>query len=385
MKYPFLDLGKVNEEYAQDLIQASTRVIHSGRYIGGEEVASLEREISDYLSVPYVVAVSNGLDALRLILRAYVLLGDFKPGDEVLVPANTYIASVLAITDAGLVPKFVDADAETLNLDTSLLEAHINSRTRGIMPVHLYGRVCWDETLAGVIQKHGLKVIEDCAQAFGADSSVPGLYGTSKAGSLGHAAGMSFYPTKNIGALGDAGAIATHSQEIAQAVRALANYGSDTRYHNIYQGFNCRMDPIQAAMLRVKLPMLEQENAARRERAKIYNSRLKSPLIVKPNLTSFGVDQVWHQYVIRVRDGKRDALKEALTLEGVGTDVHYPTPPHLQPCYAAFSHLSLPVAEQLSHEVLSLPITTTTSLEETTEIAAILNRTAQSLYYTDET
>ena len=323
LKYPFLDLGRVNEPYADELVAAAERVIRSGRYIGGPEVEAFERDLSSYTGAPFAIGVSNGLDALRLILRAYREMGVLNDGDEVIYPANTYIASVLAISDAGLTPVPVDIDERTMNIDTDLLEEAVTDRTRAIMTVHLYGRVSWDDTLVRVARRHGLKVIEDCAQALGA---------------LGDAAGISFYPTKNVGALGDAGAVLTHDEELARTVRSLANYGSDRRYHNIYCGFNCRLDPIQAAMLRVKLPHINAENANRFARALAYRRTIDRQDVILPMMTNEVNDCVWHQYVIRVPADRRGSFMREMEKEGIGTDVHYAVPPHLQPCYATLAH-----------------------------------------------
>lgn len=373
MKYPFLDLGTVNEPYADELIAAAERVIRSGRYIGGPEVEAFESQLGEMLGAPYIIGVSNGLDALRLILRAYCETGVFKQGDEIIYPANTYIASVLAISDAGFVPVPVDVDVKTMNLDTSLLESAVTPRTRGIMAVHLYGRVAWDEALVECACRHGLKIIEDCAQALGARTLAKGLHDLPHAGALGDAAGISFYPTKNVGALGDGGAVVTHDAELARTVRALANYGSETRYHNIYKGFNCRLDPLQAAFLQVKLPHLDSENADRFARALAYQRTISHPDIILPYMSSEVTDNVWHQYVIRVTGGKRDRLREKLAERGVGTDIHYAVPPHCQPCYSEMDHGPLPVTEQLAGEILSLPIATGTSVADAAEIARIIN------------
>ena len=373
MKYPFLDLTAVNAPYMDEMAAAAERVIRSGRYVGGEEVARLEAEIGERLGAPFVVGVSNGLDALRLILRAYVETGVMKPGDEVIYPANTYIASVLAISDAGLVPVAVDVDETTMNIDTSLIEEAITERTRGIMTVHLYGRVAWDERLVDISRRHNLKIIEDCAQAFGARTLSAGLFASRHAGALGDAAGISFYPTKNIGALGDAGAVVTHDENLARTVRALANYGSDRRYHNIYRGFNCRLDPIQAVMLRVKLPRIDDENADRFARALAYQRTITNPAVTLPYISREINDNVWHQYVIRVPAGLRDSFRQQLEGKGVGTDIHYAVPPHLQPCYTDMKHGLLPVTERLAAEVVSLPIAGALSVADTAEIGRIIN------------
>lgn len=373
MRYPFLDLAKVNAPYITELEEAALRVVRSGRYVGGPEVEAFEAELSSMTGAPYIIGVSNGLDALRLILRSYMVLGRLHEGDGVIVPANTYIASVLAITDAGLRPVLVEPDPTTLNLDTRKAAEAVGPDTRAIMPVHLYGRVCWDDRLATLAREKNLIVIEDVAQAIGARATTQGLNGGRMAGTLGDAGAFSFYPTKNTGALGDAGAVATADPELAHTVRALANYGSDTRYHNIYAGFNCRLDPLQAAMLRVKLPHTERENADRFARALAYHRTIDRPDIIKPLMSPAVTDCAWHQYVVRVTGGKRDLMQRLLKAEGVGTDIHYATPPHQQPCYARLDHGPLPITERLAAEVLSLPIATGTTVEDAAEIARIIN------------
>lgn len=374
MRYPFLDLAKVNEPYYDELVRAAERVIRSGRYIGGEEVEAFETELSQMLKAPYIIGVSNGLDALRLILRAYIQLGVFKDGDEVIYPANTFIASVLAISDAGLVPVPVDIDERTLNIDTSLIEAAVTERTKAIMPVHLYGNIVWDDMLVNIARRYSLKIIEDSAQALGAYGSQCGLHESSFAGALGDAGAISFYPTKNVGALGDAGAVVTFDGELARVVRTLANYGSDRQYHNIYRGFNCRIDPIQAAMLRVKLPYLAKENSDRTERALAYQNTIDREGIYLPHITHEKYDQVWHQFVIRVVNHKRDRFREMLEREGVGTAIHYAVPPHKQPCYSGMAHGDLSVTERIADELVSLPIATGTSVADAMEIGRVINR-----------
>ncbi|MCM1052225.1 MAG: DegT/DnrJ/EryC1/StrS family aminotransferase [Paenibacillus sp.] len=375
VKYPFLDLRYANEPYMDELIQAAERVIRSGRYIGGPEIDAVEESLSHLTGARYAIGVSNGLDALKLIIRAYVEMGIFNRGDEIIVLANTYIASMLAISDVGLTPVPVDVDIRDMNLDFSLIESAVSPLTRGIMTVHLYGRVAWNTMLMEMARKYNLKIIEDCAQAIGAMAVIPGLNGTLQAGSLGDAAAFSFYPTKNIGALGDAGAVTTGDKKLAETIRALANYGSDRRYHNIYRGYNCRMDPLQGAMLNVKLKHVADENADRFARALAYSRNIKRGDIVLPLMSDTVTDNVWHQYVIRILDGKREHIRHRLREEGVETDIHYPTPPHLQPCYAsALRHRPLPVTEQLSNEILSLSIGPGTSVKDASEIAEILNK-----------
>lgn len=376
IKYPFLDLATVNQRYAAAMHDAAVHVIDSGRYIGGETVISFERQMAEMVGAPFCVGVSNGLDALRLILLAWQELGRLHKGDGIIIPANTYIASVLAAVQAGLRPVLVDPDPLTHNLTAETIEraCDADNSIKAVMPVHLYGRVVWDRNIAAAVMRRNLLAVEDAAQAIGAIAVSPGLFDSRKAGALGHAAAFSFYPTKNIGAVGDAGGVVTHSKELADAVRALANYGSDTRYHNIYCGLNCRLDPIQAAMLSVKLPDTQGANARRFERAVAYNNVISHPLVIKPLISPQVTDSVWHQYVIRVTGGRRDDMRRYLAAQGVATDIHYPVPPHLQPCFKTLVHGPLPVTEQLAAEVLSLPISDCTTVADAAAIARILNR-----------
>lgn len=369
VRHKFLDLGEVNAPYADAIADATARVVRSGRYVGGPEVESFERMLADDTGTACAVGVSTGLDALRLILRAYIELGRIAPGDEVIVPANTYIASILAITENGLRPVLVEPDPSTLNLDTSLVEAAITPRTRAVMTVHLYGRICYDATLADVVARHGLLLVEDNAQAIGARYA-----DGRRSGALGDAAGFSFYPTKNIGAMGEAGAVTTSDRVLADAVRALANYGSDRQYHNIYKGLNCRFDPMQAAVLKVKLPYLDAENLRRRELAEAYERHIHNPAVIKPLYSAAG-DMVWHQYVLRVAD--RDRFRAFMAENGVDTAVHYPTAPHHQPCMAEYAGLSLPVSEMLAREVVSIPMSACTSVTDAADISRIINRYRQ--------
>ena len=371
-RIPFLDLHRLNAPYMGRLNDAATRVVSSGRYVGGPEVDTFERQLSAYQDVEYVIGVSNGLDALRLILEGYKELGRLHAGDEVIVPANTYIASILAISHAGLVPVAVEPSADTLNLDTSLVEQAITPRTRAIMTVHLYGRTCWDRQLADLARSRSLLVIEDNAQGIGALSDgVAGLYtGSLKAGSLGDAAAFSFYPTKNLGALGDAGAVATSDHELAATVRALANYGSDRRYHNIYCGFNCRLDPMQAAMLSVKLDMLDAENDRRRAIADRYAALVDNEN-VKLCIANPAATCNYHQFIALTE--RRDELRTHLDTLGIGTDIHYAVPPHKQPCYRGILGDNFPVTEYLADRVLSLPIAPYLTDDEIATVASAIN------------
>lgn len=368
---PFLDLARVNAPYMEQINCAINRVISSGRYIGGPEVTAFEQELASYQHVRNVVAVSNGLDALRLIMKGYIATGRLRPGDEVLVPANTYIASVLAVSDVGLTPVLVEPSPDTMNMDTSLIEKALTPRTRAIMIVHLYGRACWDSTLIELAREGQLLLFEDNAQGIGASATLPGLNGCKRTGSLGHAAAFSFYPTKNLGAMGDAGAVTTDDDELASAVRALANYGSTRRYHNVYKGVNCRMDPVQAAILRTKLPSIDRDNDRRRHIAALYCDIVNNEAVelrVPDDLTTTNLHQL-----IALCD-RRDELREHLRMNGIETDIHYATPPHRQPCYAAeLGHLSLPVTEWLSDRVVSLPIAPYLSDSEVARIAHAIN------------
>lgn len=373
-KYTFLDLAMINAPYMADINTAVERVMASGRYIGGEECARFEENLKEFTGTPYAVGVSNGLDALRLTLRAWIDRGELTKGDEVIVAANTYIASILAIIDAGLKPMLAPVDMTTLNLDTHRLEEALSARTRAVMPVHLYGRTCWDANLKNFVERHRLLVIEDNAQAIGARAGVSGLYDSNVTGGLGHAGAFSFYPTKNLGAMGDAGAVVTHDADLAARVRALSNYGSDYRYHNLYIGANCRLDPLQAAVLNVKLPFLKRENNHRRAIADIYDRLIVNPHIIRPMTGE--EDMVWHQYVVRCDN--RDRLQNYLAEAGVATDIHYAVPPHRQPCMAGVDYRvvgdSLSLAEIIGDTVLSLPVSSCTSESDAKAIADIINR-----------
>lgn len=344
---PFLDLREANAAHADELKAAASRVIDSGRYIMGEELSCFEREFAAWCGVRHAVGVGNGLDALSLILRAYVDMGELAEGDEVIVPANTFIATFLAVSGNRLVPVPVEPDEASFNLDPSRVENAIGPRTRAIMAVHLYGRLADMAALATIARRHGLLLIEDAAQAHGAASL------GRKAGAFGDAAGFSFYPGKNLGALGDGGAVVTDDDRLAEAVRALRNYGSVEKYRHDRQGVNSRLDEWQAAVLRVKLRHLDVENMARQRIAAVYRQSIVHPAIRVPDEGSPG-RHVWHLFV--VRSARRDALREHLASRGVQTLVHYPIPPHRQEAYAQLRHVSLPLTERIHDEVLSLPM-----------------------------
>ncbi len=356
MKIPFLQLSTLNGQYASELKEAANRVIESGWYLNGVENKSLEQEICDNCGASHCVTVSNGLDALRMIFKAYIISGQLKHGDEVIVQANTYIASILAISDNGLIPVLVEPSIETYNLDSKKIEKKITSKTKAILIVHLYGTPCWDEQIKEIANRHNLIVIEDNAQAIGAKSNITGVDNkSSKTGAIGHSAAFSFYPTKNIGALGDAGAVTSSDEGIISIIRALSNYGSDRRYHNIYQGYNCRMDELQAAFIRVKLKHIDSETRHRQAIAQIYNDTITNPQVTVPRIFD-NMTQVWHQYVVRCK--RRDLLKQFLTSKEIETDIHYATPPHKQPCYNGILTGEYPITESISNEILSLPIAT---------------------------
>lgn len=366
----FQDLQQINARYADELKKVAAEVIDSGWYLQGQRVAAFEEQLCRYLGCRYAISVGNGLDALRLILKAYVEMDVMQPGDEVIVPANTFIATVLAVTDNRLVPVFVEPDERTYNIDIEKIKEKITVHTRAIVIVHLYGRCCWNEKLKQLAAKYNLKIIEDNAQSIGAVSRVEGIHGTCKTGTLGDAAAISFYPAKNLGALGDAGAVTTNDLELVETIRALANYGSAKKYVSIYQGLNSRMDELQAAFLSVKLKYLDQENQARRQIALWYDEYLNHPGILKPQLGYPG-EHVWHQYVIRTI--YRDELQTYLEKRGIPTMIHYPIPPHKQACYSQYGNLDLPVAVSLSHEILSLPVSPVITKSDILEISAHIN------------
>lgn len=369
-EFEFLNLGTTNKPYADLLVQAAERVIRSGRFLNGEETRNLEEEISDFTGAKYAIAVSTGLDAIRLIFRGYMELEKLQTGDEVIFPANTFIASVLPITELGLKGIPAPVDPATGNLDFKQLEHFITPATRAVLTVHLYGSPAWDKDVFDRLHSRGILIIEDNAQALGAVASTAGFHGSKHCGALGDAAAVSFYPTKNLGALGDAGMVLTSDPDLAKTVRTLAQYGSDRRYHNILRGYNNRMDELQAAMLRVKLPYLDAENAKRRDAAACYCREINHPDISLPAILPES-EQVWHQFVIRTP--RRDELQKYLAANGVVTDIHYPIPPHAQKCYEGeFTGEYLQEAEVLATTILSLPIANI-STEDAREISNIIN------------
>lgn len=369
MKIPFLDLQSVNARYRAELVDACARVIDSGWYIGGGELEAFEQEFARWCGSAECVGVANGLDALTLTLRAWLELGRLHAGDEVIVPANTYIASILAISANGLVPVLAEPDAGSFNLSPASARAALTGRTRAILPVHLYGRLADMPAIMAVADEHGLLVLEDAAQAHGAT-----LQG-KKAGNWGHAAGFSFYPGKNLGALGDAGAITTSDPELAQTLRALRNYGSQEKYRNLFKGVNSRLDEIQAAMLRIKLRYLDADTDRRRRIADIYQRGITHPGVSLPLAADVPApaftSHVWHLFVIR--SGQRAALQQHLADRGIQTLIHYPIPPHKQPAYREWSTRSYPITERLHREVLSLPMGPTLTPADAARVVAAVN------------
>lgn len=345
MKIPFVTFLPMEKELNNYLREAFDRVFTRSRYIEDVENKEFEKAFAEYCGTNYCVGVGNGLDALMLILKA---LG-IGMGDEIIVPSNTYIATALAVTYVGATPVFVEPDIRTFNINPTLIEGAITDKTRGIIPVHLYGQVCDMDSIMEIAKKYRLNVIEDCAQAHGA------VYKGRKVGTFGDAAGFSFYPGKNLGALGDAGAIVTNNKGLADMIRALSNYGSDFKYHHIYKGNNSRLDELQAAFLSVKLPHLERMNIERRRIATMYSEGIKNPKVITPYIFSDGIP-VWHIYGIRCSE--RDALEKYLNKKGIGTNKHYPIPIHLQECYKDLNipQGKLPIAEEISRTELSIPM-----------------------------
>lgn len=371
MNIPFLSLKDVTALHGKEINEAVERVVNGGWYLQGAENEKFEKNFSQFVGTKYAVGCANGLDALIWIFRAYIELGVMHPGDEVIVPANTYIATILAITENDLVPVLVEPKSDTLEIDDALIEAHITDKTKAIAIVHLYGRIAYTEKIGQLCKKYNLKLVEDCAQSHGCKSADGRM-----TGNLGDAAGFSFYPGKNLGALGDGGAMLTNDEELAKAVRALANYGSQRKYVFKYAGRNSRLDEIQAAVLDVKLKYLVEDNLHRKEIAHYYYEHIDNPLVSLPDLLP-DEQNAYHLFPIIVSNGQRDALHDYLADHGVGTVCHYPIAPHKQECYAKEAwnvpQLSLPITEKLADEELSLPIGPTITLEEACEVARLVN------------
>lgn len=364
----FLDLQKVNSRYAEEMKAAASRVIDSCWYLCGKEVESFETEYAEYIGTQYCVACGNGLDALTLMLKAYIELGKLQRGDEILVPANTFLATILAITENDLVPILVEPNPETLQIDENLLEKSITDRTKAVLLVHLYGACSYTERIAELCKNNDLLILEDNAQAHGCTfpSAQNGVVNHSKTGSLGNAAAHSFYPGKNFGALGDAGAVTTNDKKLAETIRSLGNYGFSRKYYADYIGRNSRMDEMQAAMLRVKLHHLDEDNNHRKHIANYYFDHITNPIIRVPK-----VESVFHIFTIFCEH--RNELQQYLNDKGIHTLIHYPVPPHKQKCYPHLNALHLPITERLAAEELSLPISPVMTIAEAKEVVDALN------------
>lgn len=339
----FLDLYKINERYREEIDKRISKVIDSGWYLLGKEDETFEKNFAEYCGVKHAAGAANGLDALNLIIKAY----GFKAGDEIIVPANTYIASILAISENGCTPVLVEPDINTYNINPDLIEEKITENTKAIMVVHLYGQAVQMDKIWELAKKYNLKIIEDSAQAHGA------MLNGKRTGNLGDASGFSFYPGKNLGCLGDGGAVTTNDDELAEKIRALRNYGSKVKYHNIYKGINSRLDEIQAAVLDVKLKYLDEDNKKRREIAKYYRENIKNPLIILPKACDESA-HVWHIFAVRTEE--RNKFQEYLKDKGIQTLIHYPIPPHKQKCYEEWNNMSFPVSEEIHRTIISLPI-----------------------------
>ncbi|MBO7370836.1 MAG: DegT/DnrJ/EryC1/StrS family aminotransferase [Campylobacter sp.] len=366
---PFLDLKALNLQYKDELKRACERVIDSGWYIHGSECEAFEDEFAKFCGSKFCVGVANGLDALNLIFRAYKELGVMSENDEVIVPANTYIASILAISMNNLKPVLVEPNLNSYLLDPNKIEEKITPKTKAILPVHLYGQTCEMDKILGIAKKYNLKVVEDSAQSHGA------YFGEKRSGNLGDASGFSFYPGKNLGALGDGGAVTTNDESLANTIRAIANYGSHKKYENLYQGINSRLDEIQAAMLRVKLRYLDAEISARREVADFYLNNIKNENLILP--FKFGTNakeiksHVWHIFAVRAKN--RDELQKYLVKHEIQTLIHYPIPPHKQTAYKEWNKQSYPISEQIHAEILSLPMSGVLEKEQIQKVVEVLN------------
>ena len=372
MKVPFLSLRDISEKYREELHEAVLRVVDSGWYLQGRENAIFEQHYAEYIGTKYCVGCANGLDALILIFRAYMEMGMLNLGDEVIVPANTYIATILSITENGLVPVLIEPNPDTLEIDDELIEAAITSKTKAIAIVHLYGRIAYTDQIGEICKKYDLKLIEDCAQSHGCRS-----HDGRKTGSIGDAAGHSFYPGKNLGALGDGGAVTTNDPLLAETIRALANYGSKKKYVFKYEGRNSRLDELQAAVLDVKLRHLDEDIVLRQKVAAYYYDNIKHPLITLPKRL-LNIENVYHIFPVLVSGiDNRNRLRDYLAWHGIGTMCHYPIAPHKQECYAKAiwntPQLSLPITERIADEELSLPMSPCLTQEQVEYVVEIVN------------
>ena len=358
---PFLDLKKINLRHEEAILDCVHKVLHSGWYILGEEVKSFEAEFADYCGTKYALGVANGLDALELIMRAY----NIGPGDEVIVPSNTYIASILSISANGATPVLVEPNLLTYNLDPNKIEESITPNTKAILVVHLYGQACNMGPIKSIAERYNLKIIEDCAQAHGA------VYDDHKVGDLGDAAAFSFYPGKNLGALGDAGAITTNDENLYKNLHALRNYGSEKKYENLFKGYNSRLDEFQAPILSMKLKFLDQDNDYRRNIATYYLNNIQNEHLELPSVEEGPLSHVWHVFVVRTP--LRSYFIDYMNENGIQTMIHYPIPPHKQEAYKEWNELTFPISEKIHSEILSLPISPVMDMEDVKRIVEVVN------------
>lgn len=356
----FLDLEKVNNRFREEIDSRFKKILDKGWYLQGEENEKFSRNFADYCGTKYAVGVANGLDAINLIIRAF----GFGAGDEIIVPSNTYIATILAVSENGCTPVLVEPDINTYNINPDLIEEKITDKTKAIIVVHLYGQAVQMEKVWALAQKYNLKVIEDSAQAHGA------LYQGKRVGNLSDASAFSFYPGKNLGCMGDGGAVTTNDEEVYKKVKAIANYGSDKKYHHIYKGVNSRLDELQAAVLDVKLPHLDKDNARRREISKYYRENIKNEKIILPK-TYDEKAHVWHIFAVRTEN--REALQKHLESNEIQTNIHYPTPPHKQGAYKEWENQSYPISEEIHRTILSLPISPVMTDEEVKKVVEVVN------------
>lgn len=356
----FLDLKKINNRYREEIDSRIKNILDKGWYLQGEENENFTKNFANFCGTKFALGVANGLDALNLIIKAY----GFGNGDEIIVPANTYIATILAISENGCIPILVEPDIKTYNINPDSIEEKITSKTKAIMVVHLYGQAVQMEKIWKIAKKYNLKIIEDSAQAHGA------IYQENRTGNLGDASGFSFYPGKNLGCIGDGGAVTTNDEELFNKIKAIANYGSDRKYHHIYKGVNSRLDEIQAAVLDIKLKHLDSDNNKRREISKYYRENIKNSKIILPE-TYDEKSHVWHIFAVRTQN--RDEFQKYLTEKGIQTIIHYPTPPHKQGAYKEWNNLSFPITEEIHNTILSLPISPVMTDSEMEKVVEVVN------------